>query len=220
MKVHSHQRDRFLRDAVLSQIDFEAEVLPMSIGVGVEGGVVTLTGFVNTHMQRVAAEKTATRVRGVKAVANDLQVKKVYERNDQEVAKDAVGALEAHVAASNDRIKLTVMDGWITVGGSVDLESYREEVESALRHLRGVKGVTNLVEVTRDFVRTEVKTQIEEALRLSGGVDARRIIVDTGGGTVRLGGHACSLAEKKEAERVAWTTPGVGRVENYILVVQ
>jgi len=225
MKIQpQHREDSVLRDAVFSQFDVEPDLLSTLIGVTVQDAVVSLTGLVNTYAQRVTAEKAAKRVCGVKAVANDLRERVVYERSAMEVAleiaKDAVRALETRGTLPDDRVKLTVLDGWVTLDGSVDLESQRDDAERAIQHVRGVKGVTNLIEVAPDFVRTQVKTEIEEAFQKSNALDARRIIVDTTGGTVRLGGHAGSLAEKKEAERVAWAARGVRKVENYVLVVR
>jgi osmotically-inducible protein OsmY len=160
------------------------------------------------------------RVIGVKAVANDIEVRlPVFnQRPDPEIARDAVAAVQAELPYSSDHIRVVVRDGWLTLEGQVDWNYARERAETAVRRVRGVKGVSNFIEVRPRVAPTEVKRRIEESFRRNAELDANRITVEADGGVVRLRGTVLSWAERAEAERVAWMVPGVSRVENLITI--
>lgn len=218
-RTKSNTADTDLRDRVERQLDWEPEVTSTKIGVGAEDGVVTLTGFVNTYGEKVAAERVTKRTYGVKAIANDIQVKPAFQKTDTEIATSALNALEARVDVPNEKIKVTVKDGWITLDGNVDWYYQKNAAEFAVKYLQGVRGVANDVKVKSQVSTIEVKHKIEDALKRNAEVDARRITVTASDGKVTLWGNVRSWMEKDEAETAAWAAPGVTQVSNQIAVV-
>ena len=211
--------DNNIRDDVLLELKWDPKISSASdISVAVKDGVVTLSGFVPSFWEKDAAEKAVKRVYGVRGIANDIEVKLFWQRTDPEIARDAVHELERHVSIPADRIKVTVKDGWVRLEGTVDWEYQKSLAQSAMKKLKGVSGVTNKIQVTPKASSAEVKSKIEEALRRSAELDARRITVEIEGSTVKLYGSVSSWAERDEAERAAWSAPGTTMVENHILV--
>jgi osmotically-inducible protein OsmY len=181
--------------------------------------VVTLTGFVGTYAEKVAAERATLRTYGVSAVANDIQVKPLFKKTDADIAAAALTALKERVDVPDERIKLTVQDGWITLEGTVDWYYQKNAAELAVKYLTGVKGVTDGIKVKPQVSTIEVKDKIEDALKRNAEVDARRISVQADDGKVTLRGNVRSWFEKDEAETAAWAAPGVTEVTNQIAVV-
>jgi osmotically-inducible protein OsmY len=205
---------------VLRELEWEPQVQATEIGVAVKNGVVTLTGHVDSYSKRYHAERAALRVSGVKAVANELEVKLPFssERTDTDIAAAATQALDSRITVPPGKVKATVRDGWITLEGEVEWKFQREAAESAVRHLIGVKGVTNLITVKPHVTPTDVKAKIEDALKRVAEVDAQRVKVETLDGKVILSGAVRAWIEKEEAERAAWRAPGVREVGNRITI--
>jgi len=212
--------DAQIQTEVLAELKWEPRVLPNEVGVSVKDGVVTLTGWVDSYTKRWAAEDAAHRVRGVKAVANDIEVRLGVgaERTDAEIAAAAARALQWDALLVPEQIDVTVSKGWITLKGTVDWQYKRQEAERVVRNLAGVKGVSNLIEVKPKLQPAEIKKQVEEALVRSAQTDAGRITVEVDGRKVILKGTVRAWAEREEAERAAWKAPGVTAVDNRISI--
>jgi len=212
--------DEEIQKDVLAEFKWDARVLPNEIGVAVNDGVVTLTGWVDSYAKRWGAEEAAYRVRGVKAVANDVEVRLPgsSERTDSDIAAAAVRALQWDNLVPADRINVTVSKGWVTLKGEVEWQYQKENAERDVRKLWGVKGVSNLITVKPRVRASELKDKIEQALVRSVKTDAERITVEVEGSKVILEGTVRSWAEREEAERATWLAPGVTSVDNRITI--
>jgi len=210
--------DEEIEDHVFAELNGDAQVQPNEIGVIVKDGVVTLTGWVDSYLKKWSAEEAALRVSGVKAVANEIEVRLATERTDPDIAAAATHALEWDAGVPPEKVQVTVSKGWVTLKGEVEWQYQRDEAEKVVRRLAGVKGVTNLIIVKPRVKADELKKKIEDALVRNAGLDAERISVEIQGTKAILKGTVRAWAEKKEAERVAWAAPDITEGENRIMI--
>jgi osmotically-inducible protein OsmY len=212
--------DLQLRQDVLDELEFEPSVNAAHIGVTANNGVVTLTGFVTSYAEKTAAERAARRVKGVKAIAEEIEVRLPSDtkRADDEIAARAVDILKWQVGVPADRIAVKVERGVVTLDGAVDWQFQKTEADQVVHKLSGVVDVVNQIRVAAPVQAHEVKEKLEKALQRSAEVEASRITVETEGGKVILNGRVKAWYERDIAERAAWSAPGVTEVQNRIAI--
>jgi osmotically-inducible protein OsmY len=212
--------DTAIKQDVLDELVWQPNIDETQIGVIVEDGVVTLTGFVNEFQQKLAAENAAKSVAGVKAVADDIQVTfgDDFKKTDKEIAKAVVNALEWNSSVPTDKIMVKVDDGYIYLTGEVTWKYQRDAAKRTIEHLQGVKGVNNTIDIVQKIAPKEVKEKIQKAFQRSADLDAAQVVVNVQGSEVTLTGTVSSIKEKEEAEKATFHAPGVTKVKNKIKV--
>lgn len=205
------------RDAVLRQLEWDPEVDASAIGVAAKNGTVTLTGYINSYAGKLAAERAAKRVRGVRAVANDIEVRLILQRTDADIAADVVRILELRSTIPT-AVQAAVHTGHVTLTGRVDWIFQKCEAEKALRHIRGVRGVLNHITVAPRAIERDVRHRIVEALHRNANIDAQHITVTVAGDKAMLTGRVGTWLQRESAERAAADAPGIAQVENRLFV--
>jgi osmotically-inducible protein OsmY len=205
---------------VLEELKWDTRVRPNEIGVAVKDGIVTLTGRVDSYVQKMAARDAAHRVHGVKAVANEIEVRLpgFAERTDADLAAAVLNALTGDAAIPTGKLDVTVSDGWVTLQGEVEYGFQKQDAERVIHRLSGIRGVSNQVLVKPLLWPTDLKQDIERALVRNAQTDAGRITVEVQGSRVILHGRVRSYAEKQEAEDSVWSAPGVSDVDDRLVI--
>ena len=212
--------DALIQSDVISELKWEPSIDAAKIGVSVRDGIVTLDGYVNSFVEKLTAVRVASRVMGVKAVAQELKIRlpQSYERNDADIAEAVLNALEWNMKVPDDRIKVEVQDGMVILTGEVDWEYQRAAAHDAVCCLIGIKGVTDEISIKSSVSPVNVKSKIKSAFQRHSVLDAKNIIVESDGSKVILNGTVHSWIEKQEADSAAWSAPGVSNVENNLVV--
>jgi osmotically-inducible protein OsmY len=212
--------DLELKQDVLDELEFEPSVNSAHIGVTANRGVVTLTGFVTSYAEKTAAERAARRVKGVKAIAEEIEVRlpSHTKRADDEIAARAIDILKWQVGVPADRITLKVEKGVVTLTGEVDWQFQKTEADHVVHKLSGIVSVINQIRVASPVYAFEIREKIEKALQRTAELEASRIIVESEGGRVILKGKVRAWYERDIAERAAWSAPGVTEVQDHITI--
>lgn len=214
-----NKTDLDVKRDVTNEIFWDPSVTSDHIKVSSNDGIVTLRGSVPHFSEKVAAEQAAERVGGVKAVADELIVKGVFDKSDEEIARAALNAMKWNYSVPDD-IKISVDKGWITLVGEVEWDYQRNAAKYAVTELLGVNGVTNDIVIRSKAQPSDIKNRIEEALKRSAESEGKKINVSVKGDTVTLSGNVHSISEKDDAKFAAWMAPGIMTVENNLKVSQ
>jgi osmotically-inducible protein OsmY len=221
MPKEAAMTDKTLHQVVLDEFEWDPSFNAAHIGVVVEDGIVTLTGHVESYAEKVAVERAAKRVAGVRGVAQEVEVRYHSDKKtaDDQIAKRALDILSWNTTIPKDRIQVSVQKGWVSLSGQVDWWYQRADAENAVRRLSGVTGLTNAISVKPQVQAIDVKSRIEKALKRNAEVEATGIRVSVVGGKVTLEGKVKAWYERDLAERTAWSAPGVTAVEDRISVM-
>lgn len=212
--------DSQIQKDVMEELKWQPELNSSEIGVAVKNGVVTLSGQVDTYLKKLAAEKATKKIAGVKAIAEDMQigVSPVYNKTDTEIAAAILNALKWHTGVQDERIKIKVENGYVTLDGEVDWEYQRNNAKVAIQNLAGVRGVYNLITLKPRTSPSDVENRIMSAFKRNAATDAEKITAEVIGNKVILHGIVRSLAEKEDAVNAAWYAPGISSVESRLQI--
>lgn len=207
-----------IQQDVIDQLKWEPVLNSAEIGVSVKNGVVTLSGIVDTFYKKIIAEQAANKVTGVRAVAEDIQVgvSPAFHRTDSEIADFVVKALKWNTAVPEERIRVKVEDGVVTLEGDVDWEYQRSMAKTTIENIAGIRKITNLISVHPKTSPADVKRKILAAFHRSANLDAESISVQVNGSKVTLTGKVRSFAERSDAGASAWSAPGISQVDNQL----
>jgi osmotically-inducible protein OsmY len=212
--------DTEIREDVIDELRWDPQITePEAIGVAVKDGAVTLTGHAASYAEKLAAARAAERVYGVKAVANELQVKLAgAPRDDSDIATAIAHVLDNNVQIPPGRVHARVQNGWVTLDGQLDYDYQRRETERMVRQVRGVTGVTDLITLKPPVSPEAVEAKIEDAFKREAEIDARHVRVEVSDHTAKLYGHVHSLNEATAARAAAASAAGIATVESHLLI--
>lgn len=209
-----------LQKNVQDALNWEPSVKGAEIGVTAINGIVTLSGSVDSYAKKMEAEKVVKHVRGVKAIIEkiEVQVSGLDKNGDSNIAKDVLRALKSNVSIPDEKISLTVENGWITLEGELEWNYQKEAVHAVIYYLEGVKGIKNYLKIKTDLENTVEKKDIERAMLRNWSIDSRNVSVNVEGDKIILKGSVSSLYQKEQVGKIASNAPGVAWVENELLV--
>ncbi len=212
--------DLSLRQQIIDELEFEPSIDAAHIGVAVNDGIVTLTGNVKSYAEKVAAERCVQAIRGVRAIAQEIEVRFPEDKKtaDEEIARRALDIIAWDTTIPDEKVKVKIHKGWVTLSGEVEWQYQKTAAENAVRKLTGVTGVTNLIMIRPRIDVSNIKSRIENALKRSAEVEADRIRVNVSGSKVILEGKVSAWHERGVAERAAWAAPGVTAVEDHLTI--
>jgi osmotically-inducible protein OsmY len=212
--------DSTLKQDIIDELDFEPSINAADIGVAVKSGVATLTGHVPTYAQKSTVEDVVRRVKGVKGIAEEIEVRPFGTNRtaDDEIAKRAINSIDWNTSVPDDAVQVKVQKGWVTLTGKVEWRYQKTAAADAVRDLAGVIGIINDISVKAHASAYDVKKRIEDALKRSAEVEARAIRVNVLDGKVTLEGHVHDWSERSAASRAAWAAPGVNMVDDRLTV--
>lgn len=212
--------DMQLRQSVMDELEFEPSINATNIGVAASGGVITLSGHVRSYAEKVAALQAARRVKGVRAVAQEIEVCYPAEikTSDEEIAKRVLSVLKWHAMIPDDEVRVVVQKGWVNLSGTLEWQYQKKTAEDGVRKLLGVIGVTNSITVKSDVQVLNIKKKIEDALARNAQVEAQGIRVDVSNNRVCLEGQVDSWEDRDIVENAAWSVAGVQEVDDRLTV--
>lgn len=215
-----HKTDSELQRDVLDELAWEPSIDHADIGVSVIDGVVALNGYVKSYAEKTAAERAAMRVEGVRAIADQIKVRYPSDRKtaDHEIAKRILDIFAYDVLIPEDRIKVAVERGWVSLTGEVEWRYQSEEAARAAGKVSGVTGVSNNIAISIKASIPDIRKRIEDAFKRQAGLDAASVTIATSGHKVTLGGTVKAWHERHLAEQAAWAAPGVTQVEDRIVI--
>jgi osmotically-inducible protein OsmY len=213
--------DKQLRQNIIDELEFEPSVDAQDIGVAVSEGIVTLSGHVSSYAEKVAVQHAVQRVKGVRAIAQEIEVRYPGEKKtaDDEIAKRALNILKWDAVIPGDAVRVTVQKGWVLLTGEVDWQFQKKAAEDAIRKLSGVTGVSNSITIKPRVSASDIKKKIEDALARNAHVEARAIRVNVSDSNkVRLEGAVDSWDDRDVVENAAWSVPGVQSVDDRLAI--
>ncbi len=213
--------DKELRQNVIDELEFEPSIESANIGVAADSGVVTLSGHVASYLQKIDAERAVWRVKGVKAIAEELEVRLPWDKkvNDDEIAKRAIDILAWSTLVPSESIKVMVRDGWVTLSGQVDWNYQRDAAADEIHKLTGVLGLVNDITLSPTAQKIDIRQRVMDALKRHAEVEASRIDIEVGaGGRVTLSGMVDDWEERRAIKRAVWSAPGVHSIEDYLRI--
>ena len=213
-------KDSALRQDILDELEFAPNIDANDIGVAVEDGIVTLTGHVPNFSQKQAVERAVARIKGVRAIAQGIEVRFPTSESDadDEIARRVLDTLKWSTLVPDERVQVKVEDGWVTLSGNLEWNYQKVGAADAIRHIAGVRGVSNAIALAPKPASGDVKKRIEDALRRHAEVEAHNIRVEVSGNKVTLTGTVRALAERSAVEDAAWATPGVHSIDDRLTV--